>query len=53
MPKINAYEKEILGTFEKGRLKSVASKAELARLKSAARATGKRSKHRKPVIPDR
>jgi predicted DNA binding CopG/RHH family protein len=39
MPKIDAYEKEVLGSFEKGRLKSVASKAELARLKAAARAT--------------
>ncbi len=39
MPKIDAYEKEVLGAFEKNRLKSVASKAELARLKAAARAT--------------
>lgn len=39
MPKIDAYEKEVLGAFDKGRLKSVASKSELARLKAAARAT--------------
>jgi predicted DNA binding CopG/RHH family protein len=39
MPKIDAYEKQVLGAFEKGRLKSVASKAELARYKAAARAT--------------
>jgi predicted DNA binding CopG/RHH family protein len=39
MPKIDAYDKEVLGAFEKGRLKSVASKGELARLKAAARAT--------------
>lgn len=39
MPKIDAYEREILGSFEKGKLKSVATKAELARFKAAARAT--------------
>lgn len=39
MPKTDAYEQEILGAFEKGKLKSVATKAELARLKAAARAT--------------
>lgn len=40
MPKIDAYEQEVLGAFEKGKLKSVATKAELAKLKTAARATG-------------
>jgi predicted DNA binding CopG/RHH family protein len=40
MPKIDAYEQEVLDAFEKGKLKSVATKAELARLKAAARATG-------------
>ncbi len=40
MTKIDAYELEILGAFEKGKLKSVATKAELARFKAAARATG-------------
>lgn len=39
MPKIDAYEHEVLAAFEKGKLKSVATKAELARLKAAARAT--------------
>ena len=39
MPKIDAYEQEVLGAFEKGKLKSVATKAELAKLKAAARAT--------------
>ncbi len=39
MPKIDAYEQEILKAFEKGKLKSVATKSELARLKAAARAT--------------
>ncbi|HVW64364.1 MAG TPA: hypothetical protein VHB01_05055 [Nitrosospira sp.] len=40
MLKIDAYEQEVLDAFEKGKLKSVATKAELARLKAAARATG-------------
>ena len=40
MTKTDAYEQEILSAFEKGKLKSVATKAELARLKAAARATG-------------
>lgn len=39
MPKIDAHEREIITAFEKGQLKSVASKAELAKLKAAARAT--------------
>lgn len=39
MPKIDAYEQEILDAFEKGKLKSVATKAELACFKVAARAT--------------
>jgi hypothetical protein len=39
MPKNDAYDKEILGAYEKGQLKSVATKAELAKLKAAARAT--------------
>jgi predicted DNA binding CopG/RHH family protein len=40
MPKIDAYEQEVLSAFERGELKSVATKAELAKLKAAARATG-------------
>ena len=39
MPKIDAYENEVLAAFEKGQLKSVATKAELAKFKAAARAT--------------
>lgn len=39
MPKIDSYEEEVLAAFEKGQLKSVATKAELAKLRAAARAT--------------
>ncbi len=39
MPKIDDYETEILNAYEKGQLKSVATKAELAMFKAAARAT--------------
>ena len=39
MPKIDEYEREVLSAHEKGRLKSVATKAELAKFKAAARAT--------------
>jgi predicted DNA binding CopG/RHH family protein len=39
MPKIDAYEHEVLTAYENGQLKSVATKAELAKLKAAARAT--------------
>ena len=39
MPKIDDYEREVLTAFDKGQLKSVASKAELAKFKAAARAT--------------
>jgi predicted DNA binding CopG/RHH family protein len=39
MRKIDPYEKLVLGAFDRGRLESVATKAELAKLKSAARAT--------------
>ena len=40
MPKIDAYEHEVLTAFEKGQLKSVATKADPAKPKAAARATG-------------
>ena len=36
---IDAYEQEVLAAFETGLLKSVATKAEIAQLKAAARAT--------------
>ena len=39
MPKTDACEQEVIAAFEKGMLKSVASKAELAKFKAAARAT--------------
>lgn len=39
MPKIDDYEIDVLNAFEKGQLKSVATKAELAKFKAAARAT--------------
>ncbi len=39
MPKIDDYELEILSSFEQGKLKSVATKGELAKFKAAARAT--------------
>jgi predicted DNA binding CopG/RHH family protein len=39
MPKIGDYENEVLAAFDKSQLKSVASKAELAKFKAAARAT--------------
>lgn len=39
MPKTDDYEREVLSAYEKGQLKSVASKAELAKFKAAARAT--------------
>lgn len=44
MAKIDAYEKEILTAFEKGGLKSIASKGELEKLKDAARATAVKDK---------
>lgn len=39
MQKLDAYEREVLNAYEKGKLKSVATKGELAKLKAAARAT--------------
>jgi predicted DNA binding CopG/RHH family protein len=39
MSKIDAYEHEVLTAFENGQMKSVATKAELTKLKAAARAT--------------
>ena len=39
MPKTDAYETDILSAYEDGRLKSVATRAEFAKFKSAARAT--------------
>jgi predicted DNA binding CopG/RHH family protein len=39
MPTIDIKEEKIFTAFEKGQLKSVATKSELAKLKAAARAT--------------
>lgn len=39
MPKADAYEQEVLKAFENGKLKSIATKSELAKLKAAARNT--------------
>ena len=39
MPKLDAYEQEVLKAFEGGKLKSVATRSELEKLKAAARAT--------------
>ena len=39
MPNPDAYELEVLAAYEKGSLKSVATKAELSKFRSAARAT--------------
>ena len=39
MSKLDAYEMKVLREFEKGRLKSVATKTELENIKAAARAT--------------
>ena len=39
MPKTDVFEKDILSAYEDGKLKSVATRAELAKFKSAARAT--------------
>ena len=39
MPKIDDYEQDILGAYEDGKIKSVATKADLAKFRLAARAT--------------
>jgi hypothetical protein len=39
MPKTDAYEAELLAAFDQGAMKSVATQAELAQLRTAARAT--------------
>lgn len=44
MPKNDVYEKEVLDAYEKGELKSVATKSELAKFKAAARATALKDK---------
>lgn len=44
MPKTDAYEAELLAAFDKGALKLVATKVELAKFKAAARATALKDK---------
>lgn len=44
MSNADPYELEVLAAYEKGELKSLASKAELAKLKAAARATAIKDK---------
>ena len=39
MTKLDPYEKEVLEAYESGQLKPLATKAELARMRAAARAT--------------
>lgn len=39
IPKLDAYEVEILEAYEKGELESIATREELTRLKAGARAT--------------
>lgn len=44
MKKLDADEEEILGAYEAGKLKSVATKSELAKFKAAARSTAVKDK---------
>jgi predicted DNA binding CopG/RHH family protein len=44
MSKLDPYEREVLEAYESGKLKPIASKAELQRLRAAARATSIKDK---------
>lgn len=44
MSKIDRYEQEILAAYEQGKLRSIGTKAELARYRAAARATALKDK---------
>lgn len=44
MSKLDPYELEVLGAYESGKLKPIASKAELQRMRTAARATSIKDK---------
>ena len=44
MAKTDAYELELIQAYEKGQLKSLATKTELAKFKKAARATATKDK---------
>jgi predicted DNA binding CopG/RHH family protein len=39
MPKLDDYEREVLGAYEAGELRSIATEADRARIKAAARVT--------------
>lgn len=39
MPKLDDYEREMLGAYEAGEVRPIATEAELSRIKAAARAT--------------
>ena len=44
MKKLDAYEEEVTKAYEAGKLKSIASKSELAKFKAAARSTAVKDK---------
>ena len=44
MTKLDPYESEVLEAYESGKLQSIASKAELQRMRNAARATAIKDK---------
>lgn len=44
MSKLDPYELQVLGAFEAGQLKPIASKVELQRMRAAARATATKDK---------
>jgi len=44
MPRVDEYEAELLAAFDAGKLKSVATKSELAKMRAAARATALKDK---------
>jgi predicted DNA binding CopG/RHH family protein len=44
MKKLDAYETDVLSAYETGKLKSVATKSELAKFKAAARSTAVKDK---------
>lgn len=44
MPRVDEYEAELLASFDADKLKSVATKSELAKMRAAARATALKDK---------
>ncbi len=51
MANVDSYEREILSAFEKGKLKSVATKAELEKFRAAARATAVKGRRGNAGLP--